>query len=456
MKLEELFEAMLMEYDEAKTLGVFRNKLISRLNQDDNGLVNTDIDWDDDEEVMLATQAAMRVFGDADPTRNNAYTRWIVQVYANGGIDTLDYLPDVRELLVKYDDLKKRKLLRPEDRSIDLIKSMTALDDVVGSYEGAQSGKQQQANIETQMIRAGDARVIYEDALVKVVSPETEEASCHFGKGTKWCTIGRENNMFDHYHAQGPLYIISFKGTPHKWQFSISGDEYMDETNHTVRDADLLAFLPTAIKWVPQNELNTLMEHMLDLLGAEEVVPTLSNDLLARMYDAKPVEVYNAALGQQQQFIDELMDEHLVKLDRLKFHETEHFYWFLDPFAVNSTPDEKQAWVSAVSFDEMRSMLFAGAAKDDVMTLGVSMVNPDVDVMFRSRGELRNEVYSDWTHFQPHETEELVDAFNHLPKKFLKHFATQIESNALVMIDNIGGDLVSPAIRESLRTGDWS
>src|SRR5690606_25660516 len=56
--------------------------------------------------------------------------------------------------------------------------------------------------------------ILYEDSNVKVVRLETEEQACYFGKGTRWCTAAKENNMFSHYNEQGKLYVIVDKIRP--------------------------------------------------------------------------------------------------------------------------------------------------------------------------------------------------------------------------------------------------
>lgn len=60
------------------------------------------------------------------------------------------------------------------------------------------------------------ARIIFEQGKVSVIRPETEEASCLFGKGTQWCiSAERSQNYFDSYTRRGKsFYFFFFPGHP--------------------------------------------------------------------------------------------------------------------------------------------------------------------------------------------------------------------------------------------------
>lgn len=69
-----------------------------------------------------------------------------------------------------------------------------------------------QAKTEREKIRGskGEAITVFDKNGVKVIIPETESASCEYGKGTKWCTAGKVDNHFKEYlHEKGhTLYYI--------------------------------------------------------------------------------------------------------------------------------------------------------------------------------------------------------------------------------------------------------
>jgi hypothetical protein len=59
-----------------------------------------------------------------------------------------------------------------------------------------------------EFVDSGEAEVVYNSKNFRVVVPKTEEAACHFGRGTAWCTSSKTSNMFSDYSDRGPLYIV--------------------------------------------------------------------------------------------------------------------------------------------------------------------------------------------------------------------------------------------------------
>ena len=50
--------------------------------------------------------------------------------------------------------------------------------------------------------------VVYEDDRFFVVNPLTHQASCYYGKGTKWCTAADSSYQFNQYNNDGKLFYI--------------------------------------------------------------------------------------------------------------------------------------------------------------------------------------------------------------------------------------------------------
>jgi hypothetical protein len=74
-----------------------------------------------------------------------------------------------------------------------------------------------------------DAEKIYNSANYMIVVPKTQEASCAYGRGTRWCTAstGGTNYFYD-YNSRGPLYIIIDKKDDEKYQFHFQSEQYMN------------------------------------------------------------------------------------------------------------------------------------------------------------------------------------------------------------------------------------
>ena len=76
-----------------------------------------------------------------------------------------------------------------------------------------------------------------------VVKPNTLEASCYYGAGTKWCTTTKDTSHFKDYIAKGPLYYIIDKtrqlGRFYKIAMHVTWDgdeEYYDEEDNRLED----------------------------------------------------------------------------------------------------------------------------------------------------------------------------------------------------------------------------
>lgn len=101
-----------------------------------------------------------------------------------------------------------------------------------------------------------DAVKVIDTPNFKVIIPKTEEASCLYGSGTRWCTAARDNNVFDQYNKQGNLYIImaNLGGRQRKFQLHVEGDQFMDERDQSVNKRDIAALsnMPEYTKFLNQ------------------------------------------------------------------------------------------------------------------------------------------------------------------------------------------------------------
>lgn len=51
-------------------------------------------------------------------------------------------------------------------------------------------------------------KVVFDDGRYFVVNPQTHQASCHYGRGTKWCTVADSDYQFQTYNKDGKLFYI--------------------------------------------------------------------------------------------------------------------------------------------------------------------------------------------------------------------------------------------------------
>ena len=183
-----------------------------------------------DREVFNAAVAA-------DPTSYNQeevvkvgnFVKWILKLYTNGSWKPGDSY-ETRDLLTKF--IKYKFKLPLEKRDINRYNSIGGLYSLIQTLEG-QGVKSQKE------IKREGAEVVYEDSEWKIVIPHTEETSCIYGANTRWCTAGREDNMFDYYNKKGPLYININKITGDKYQFHFESDSFMDAEDDDISPKEI-------------------------------------------------------------------------------------------------------------------------------------------------------------------------------------------------------------------------
>ena len=176
-----------------------------------------------------------------DPTKNKQYLQWII----NKGINNHDWwmksnrtrledLPTIKDLLIRFDKLKTKNLLKPEHKDINRIKNDEELFDVVNSYVDEKGRTKEQ---DKDFFDKKGAKKLYESSTMEVIIPLSKEASCYFGVNTKWCTARNdENNAFAVYNREAPLYIVTDKKTGNKYQFWFDTSE--DEVHQTMDAKD--------------------------------------------------------------------------------------------------------------------------------------------------------------------------------------------------------------------------
>lgn len=84
-------------------------------------------------------------------------------------------------------------------------KSISEFMDAVKTYENRQR---------RDIKRMEGGNVVYDDGRYFIVNPLTQQASCYYGKGTKWCTSADGNAHFERYNQDGKLFYILDRNLP--------------------------------------------------------------------------------------------------------------------------------------------------------------------------------------------------------------------------------------------------
>ena len=190
-------------------------------------------------------------FIDADP-KQGKNIEWILTSYLDKGIRSFEDLGRTKEALGQFQSLANRKLLtEPLTTSINEAglpyycgivgcNGKPGLSDLVERAEKQGLFKKQKER----EVKEDEFIKYYEDEDVLVIIPLTENASCKYGKGTRWCTAAKKENMFDEYTKIDPetgekqrLYILIPKNPKHpgeKYQVHFESKSYMNEKDENV------------------------------------------------------------------------------------------------------------------------------------------------------------------------------------------------------------------------------
>lgn len=185
------------------------------------------MDWGAFEPSIELVKKILFTLQAGDPTDDRRkYLQWIAKQWIARDF-RLEDMPRVRTALEVFDRLKRQLPIK----DINRYRRLSDLEDAVeGPKE--QSNRELDRQTEKRLFDNKDAKIFYKDSSITVIIPKTEEASCFFGKGTKWCTAGR-NNFFNTYNRQGTLYIINIKGHG-KYQFHFESKQFMDEKDNSI------------------------------------------------------------------------------------------------------------------------------------------------------------------------------------------------------------------------------
>jgi hypothetical protein len=162
----------------------------------------------------------------------------LTKVYANQGIKLEDIISRGNSALKMYHEFKVKKILPAEYRDIGRI-DFAGLEAIAQNLDlrNALAAKEEQEAAKT--VDKGEAETVFDNAAVRIVVPKNEAASCYYGQGTRWCTAGRDNNMYDRYARDGDLYILLPKRPDYegeKYQLHFQSGQFMDEGDNSVEN----------------------------------------------------------------------------------------------------------------------------------------------------------------------------------------------------------------------------
>jgi len=178
--------------------------------------------------AILKNQLAVSILTkleETDPTKNKNYVQWLVRTYSKNTMPLEDVVPTIADYLDKFHKLKIKRHLKDADigQYNNFEDFMNEIDTFPNDLIDDDEGKKKQYNAEK----------IYDENGILVIHPLDKEASCRYGRGTRWCTAStRGHNYFDSYNRKGPLYMLIPRRpnyTGEKYQFHFEDGVVADE-----------------------------------------------------------------------------------------------------------------------------------------------------------------------------------------------------------------------------------
>ena len=157
----------------------------------------------------------------SDPSGKNAYLMWMTKVMKDSGagiysvpglareriFDIVPIVNDFHKAKQRISQLNKNrkkdgKSLYPND--INQFKSLDELENLI-DYLGLSGSEEKRKEKEEAL---GGASILQDDEDFFIIRPETLEASCFFGKKTKWCITMKGQSHFQSYTNAGKAFYF--------------------------------------------------------------------------------------------------------------------------------------------------------------------------------------------------------------------------------------------------------
>ena len=145
----------------------------------------------------------------------------------------------IYDTLATFERIKPQ--IPPQQRDIGFYSSYYQFEDYVDEVAGGG----EQTEISDEVLKRNDVKVLYNGPLGTVSIPNTHEASCKLGSGTKWCTAEKNNDDWFHsYSKKNDLIIYNEKPGNAKYQFHVGiySTEARDARDRSIPYAQLYKF----------------------------------------------------------------------------------------------------------------------------------------------------------------------------------------------------------------------
>ena len=204
------YKEFLLEYSREKTLANdnLMTKVMAAVKRKDPTTIGRiergiNVQFDDPEN----REYVLDKFELIDPTPNKQYIQPVMNMYIKDKFRGFEDSQRLKDALGLFGRFKQRLAKRDINQYTDINELEDAVDDFGEELTKKEKRQQGEYHIDEESYD-----IFAESTRYVVVTPNTSQASCSFGAGTKWCTASKgSSEYFDEYKQEGPLYIIRTK-----------------------------------------------------------------------------------------------------------------------------------------------------------------------------------------------------------------------------------------------------
>lgn len=274
---------------------------------------------------------------DSDPSETKKYFNWMVKQM----VRKTDY-PDSIITKVKNFDLNLNKITPENIKSVEGISDKAKQNPKdINNYEisDIEALLDYVPNIKSRSdIKREGGDVIYEDDKWLVLSPLTQEASCQYGAGTKWCTAARVSNSYSEYTKQGILIYFIDKlrneGNYYRMALHVDFGDNVDQRNVAWYDAKDSRIDPDVINLLPPS-VSTTVDRYIRKAYDTRFIKVSYDDIYSSVVKALGGKKIRTQYGDLIIFVDDYTGTVYVMMsDKMKsnFPTIENWELFATPF----------------------------------------------------------------------------------------------------------------------------
>lgn len=259
--------------------------------------------------------------------------------------------------------------------------------------------------------KVNGANVVYDSPKYMVVNPLSYESSCYYGKGTKWCTSGRDaSETFNRYNKDGKLFYIIDKTLPtsdpnYKVALSrkFNGDEsYYDALDNSLRTTQMFQ----------QPEYKIILDKIKNYLSSEysEQIKVEEDKLQKKKEEERLRRIE----------IQRILNAKLSEADDRRVEQE----WALTP---DIDDEGKMAW-AVLNYLENEG----GTVKDREQEERLLEINTELDRLnaeYEQDDEVRSDVLDQINELEEERDEilEMLDVYHIIPLKYEHYGLSQFE-----------------------------